>query len=58
MRKGFLVAYIRQEKLNEVRMLLRVKDFPYCLSIKDAWIQYGYIYIQTELCSKGRFVLF
>ncbi|KAJ3304544.1 hypothetical protein HDV03_002753 [Kappamyces sp. JEL0829] len=40
-------------KLNEVKMLLAVQNYPYCLCISDAWIQYGYIYIQTELCSRG-----
>lgn len=53
----FLSLYrCRIQKLNEVRMLLQVKASPYCVSLKDAWIQFGYIYIQTEICKRGRYV--
>lgn len=41
------------EKLDEVKMLLLVKDHPFCLCIKEAWIQFGYVYIETELCDRG-----
>lgn len=41
------------KKLKEVRMLLKMKVNPYCISLKDAWIQFGYIYIQTEICKRG-----
>merc|ERR1719215_447170 len=39
-------------------MLLKVKNTPYCISIKDAWIQYGFIYVQTELCQNGSLDVF
>ena len=44
----------RVEKLNEVKMLQKVKNTPYCVSIQESWIQSGFIYIETELCSGGR----
>jgi hypothetical protein len=36
-------------------MLLQVKASPYCVRLIDAWIQFGYIYIQTEICKRGRY---
>lgn len=39
-------------------MLLKVKNAPFCISIEEAWIQFGFIYIQTELCSRGRLAYF
>lgn len=36
-------------------MLLKVGSHPCCVSLKQAWIQYGYIYIQMELCNRGRY---
>lgn len=55
---GFKDAYfllIRVHKLEEVKMLLKVGSHPCCVSLKQAWIQYGYIYIQMELCNRGRY---
>jgi hypothetical protein len=40
-------------KLEEVKMLLRIGVDPHCVSLKEAWIQFGYIYIQMELCNQG-----
>jgi hypothetical protein len=40
-------------KLEEVKMLLRIGHHPCCVSLKEAWIQFGYIYIQMELCNRG-----
>jgi serine/threonine protein kinase len=40
-------------KLEEIKMLLRVGSHPHCVSLKEAWIQFGYIYIQMELCTRG-----
>jgi hypothetical protein len=34
-------------------MLLKVQNCPNCVSLKEAWIQCGYIYIQMELCRHG-----
>jgi hypothetical protein len=45
---------IRIEKLEEVRMLLHIGYHPNCVCLKDAWIQYGYLYIQTQLCIRGK----
>ncbi|KAJ3315686.1 hypothetical protein HDV04_002100 [Boothiomyces sp. JEL0838] len=52
-RQPFLGYKDATQKLEEVKMLLAVSGHPNCVNLKDAWIQYGYIYIQMELCVNG-----
>ncbi|KAJ3210596.1 hypothetical protein HDU67_005180 [Dinochytrium kinnereticum] len=43
----------RLAKLEEVELLWLVRDGPGIVQIINAWEQFGYIYVQMELCEKG-----
>ncbi|KNC97468.1 WEE protein kinase [Spizellomyces punctatus DAOM BR117] len=40
-------------KLEEVEILWAIGYNPHCVSLVNAWVQYGYLYLQTELCEGG-----
>ena len=42
------------KKLEEVKMLLHIGVHPQCISLKSAWLQFGFLYMQLELCNKGK----
>jgi hypothetical protein len=46
----------RWQQLIEVEHLRRVKASKYCVNMVNAWEERGYLYIQLELCSSGRWV--
>lgn len=47
----------RLRKLKEVSHLFLVRDSPHCIHIIDSWEQNGFLYIRTELCDNGRYIL-
>ncbi|KAJ3133104.1 Protein kinase, membrane associated tyrosine threonine 1 [Geranomyces variabilis] len=40
-------------KMSEVDVLWHVGSHPYCVGLMAAWVQYGYMYLQMELCEAG-----
>ncbi|KAJ3039711.1 hypothetical protein HDV00_011943 [Rhizophlyctis rosea] len=40
-------------KLEEVEMLWKVGSCPHVISLISAWVQFGYLYLQMELCPNG-----
>ncbi|KAJ3087686.1 hypothetical protein HK102_010498 [Quaeritorhiza haematococci] len=43
----------RMKKLEEVEIMWNVADNSRCVRLISAWEQYGYLYLQLELCSRG-----
>lgn len=48
---------LRLNKLEEVEILWGIGDSPHCVKLVNAWVQYGYLYLQMELCAAGRYEL-
>lgn len=44
----------RQERLEEVEIHYKVGKHQNIVELIGAWEQKGYLYLQTELCEKGR----
>ncbi|TPX57775.1 hypothetical protein PhCBS80983_g03560 [Powellomyces hirtus] len=40
-------------KLGEVEILWQIGNHPHCVCLVAAWVQYGYLYLQMELCEAG-----
>ncbi len=40
-------------KLEEVEILWQVRASAHCVRLERAWVQYGYLYLQLELCAGG-----
>ncbi|KAJ3160193.1 Protein kinase, membrane associated tyrosine threonine 1 [Geranomyces michiganensis] len=40
-------------KMSEVEVLWQIGSHPYCVGLVAAWVQYGYMYLQMELCEAG-----
>ena len=44
----------RQDRLEEVEIHYKVGRHQNIVELINAWEQNGYLYLQTELCEKGR----
>lgn len=53
----FSGASDRTRRLKEVKHLFLTRNSPHCIKIVSAWEQSGYLYIQTEMCDNGRYIL-
>lgn len=40
-----------------MEILWQVGNHPHCVCLVAAWVQYGYLYLQMELCEGGRYVI-